>query len=37
MKSGQLIECSMRKNFLRKYIAYVMEKLAPDPFIKNAN
>ena len=25
------------KKFLKKYIEYVMEKLAPDPLIKNAN
>ena len=35
MKFGQLIECNMRTIFLEKPYTNVMEKLVPDPFLKN--
>ena len=34
-KFGQLIECIMRKIFLKYHTQNVMEKLVPDPFLKN--
>ena len=32
---GQLIESNMRNNFLKNYAQNVVEKLVPDPFLKN--
>ena len=37
MKFGQLIEYNMRNIFLGNHIQNVVEKLVPDPFIKNQN
>ena len=37
MKFGHLIEYNMRKNFLKNYTQNVVEKLFPDPFLKNQN
>ena len=34
---GQLIEYNMRNFFLRKHPQNVVEKLAPDPFLKSEN
>ena len=35
MKFGQLIECNMGNIFLKKPQQNLMEKLVPDPFLKN--
>ena len=35
MKSGQLIECNMRNISLKNHTQNMMEKLVPDPFLKN--
>ena len=35
MKFGQLIECSMNNIFLKTHTQNVVEKLFPDPFLKN--
>ena len=35
MKFGQLIENNLRNIFLENYIQNVVEKLVPDPFLKN--
>ena len=37
MSFGQLVEYNMRNIFLEKSYTNVMEKLVPDPFIKNQN
>ena len=37
MKFGQLIENNLRNIFLENYIQNVVEKLVPDPFLKNEN
>ena len=37
MKFGQLIECNMRNIFLQKSYTKQVEKLVPDPFLKNEN
>ena len=37
MKFGQLIEYNMRNIFLEKLCTNVVEKLVPDPFLKNQN
>ena len=37
MKFGQLIEYNMRNIFLKNHTQYVVEKLFPDPFLKNKN
>ena len=37
MKFGQLIQCDMETLFLKKHTQNVMEKLFPDPFLKNQN
>ena len=37
MKFGHLIEYNMRKIFLKNYTQNVVEKLFPDPFLKNQN
>ena len=34
MKLGQSIECNMKNNFLKNYSQNMVEKLAPDPFLK---
>ena len=35
MKIGQLIKRNLRKMFLKNYTQNVVEKLVPDPFLKN--
>ena len=35
MKFGQLIEYNMRNIFLENHTQNVVEKLVPDPFLKN--
>ena len=35
MKIGQLIKRNLRKIFLNNYTQNVVEKLVPDPFLKN--
>ena len=35
MKFGQLIECNMRNIFLENHAQNVVEKIVPDPFLKN--
>ena len=35
MKLGQLIECNMRNVLLKNQMQDVVEKLVPDPFLKN--
>ena len=35
MKFGQLIEYDMRNTFLRYHAQNVVEKVVPDPFLKN--
>ena len=35
MKLGQLIECNMRNIFLKDHTQNVVEKLVPDPSLKN--
>ena len=35
MKFGQLIEYNMRNIFLKNHTQNVVEKLFPDPFLKN--
>ena len=35
MKTGQLIECNMRNISLKNHTQNMMEKLVPDPFLKN--
>ena len=35
MKFGQLIECNMRKKIFLKNHTQNVEKLVPDPFLKN--
>ena len=35
MKFGHLIEFKMRNIFLENYTQNVVEKLVPDPFLKN--
>ena len=37
MKLGQLIEYNIRSIFLKNHTQNVMEKLLPDPFLKNQN
>ena len=37
MKTGQLTEYKMRNIFLEKSYTNVVEKLLPDPFVKNQN
>ena len=37
MKFGQLIKRNMRKLFLKNHTQIVVEKLVPDPFLKNEN
>ena len=37
VKFGQLIEYNKRNIFLEKYMQNVVEKLVPDPFLKNEN
>ena len=37
MKLGQLIERNMRNIFLKSHTQSVVEKLVPDPFLKNEN
>ena len=37
MKFGQLIEYNTRNIFLEKYTQKYVEKLFPDPFLKNQN
>ena len=38
MKFGQLVECNMRNIFPeKKHTQNVVEKLFPDPFLKNKN
>ena len=37
MKFGQLIEYEMRNTFLRYHGQNVVEKVVPDPFLKNQN
>ena len=37
IKFGQLIEHSMRNVFLKNHTQNVVEKLVPDPFLKNQN
>ena len=37
MKFGHLIECNMRNIFLKNHTQNIMEKLVPDPFLKNEN
>ena len=37
MKFGQLIEYNMRTFFLGKSLQNMLEKLVPDPFLKNLN
>ena len=37
MEFGQLIEHIMRNIFLKNHTQSVLEKLFPDPFIKNQN
>ena len=37
MKFGQLIEYNMKIFFLKNHIQNVVEKLFPDPFLKNKN
>ena len=37
MKFGQLIEYDMRTIFLENHSQNVVEKLFPDPFLKNQN
>ena len=37
MKFGQLIEYNMRNIFLKNHAQNVMEKLVPDPSLKNQN
>ena len=34
MKFSQLLECNMRNIFLKNHTQNVMEKIAPDPFLK---
>ena len=35
MKLGQLIECNMRNVLLENQTQNMVEKLVPDPFLKN--
>ena len=37
MKFGQFIECIMRNIFVKNHTQNVVEKLVPDPFLKNEN
>ena len=37
MKFGQLIEYNMRYFFLKHHAQNMVEKLFPDPFLKNQN
>ena len=37
MKFGQLIEYDMRKTSLKNHAQNEVEKLLPDPFLKNQN
>ena len=37
MKFGQLIECIMKNKITENHIQNVVEKLVPDPFLKNEN
>ena len=37
MKFGQLIDCNMRIICIEKLYTNVLEKLVPDPFLKNLN
>ena len=37
MKFGQLIEYNMSKIFLKNHTQNVLEKLFPDPYLKNQN
>ena len=37
MKFGQLIEYNMKTNFLKNHAKNVVEKLVPDPSLKNQN
>ena len=35
IKFGQLIECNMRKVFLENHTKNVVDKLVPEPYLKN--
>ena len=37
MKFGQLTECNIRNIFLENHTQIVVEKLVPNPFLKNGN
>ena len=37
MKLGQLIECKMKNIYLENHKQNLIEKLVPDPFLKNTN
>ena len=37
MKFGQLIEYDLKKNLLKYHIQNVLQKLFPDPHLKNQN
>ena len=37
MKFSQLIECNMKNKIAENHIQNVVEKLVPDPFLKNQN
>ena len=37
MKFGELIECNMRNILTENHMQNMVEKLFPDPFLKNQN